>query len=87
MRTKIKSMIAVAALAFTGCAGIGTQPSLSHSSPASPNAPEASCPAAAPVLMTGTNFAMNPPAETEQPPDHNKMEMPNHDKMDMPMKH
>jgi len=78
----------VAAFALTGCAGVVTQPSLSHSNPANPNAPEASYPAAAPVLMNGTNFAMSPETEEkempgDQPPT-GEMKMDKSMKMDKP---
>jgi hypothetical protein len=87
MITKKNLMVAAAALALTGCAGIVTQPNLSPSNPANPTASEASYPPATPILMAGTNFEMKAQGDEQPMPDHNKMEMPNHDKMDMPMKH
>jgi hypothetical protein len=66
MSTKIQLVFAAAALALTGCARMATQPGLPHSNPASPCASAASYPAATPVLMAGTNFAMGSQAE-EQP--------------------
>ncbi len=81
MSKKTKSAIAVAAVVLTGCASIVTQPSLTYSNPANPRASEASYPAATPVLMAGTNFAMCPAAEEQ------KMPMDKSMPMDKPMKH
>ena len=68
-------MMAVAALALTGCAGVVLPPSLSANSPASPEALEGSYPAAMPRLMTGTNFAMSPQADEQPTPGHGEMKM------------
>ena len=67
-------------LGLVGCAQIAPPSKLSLSDPASPEAAEAIYPAAMPVLMTGTNYAMSPEGQ-EQPM---KMDMPMDRKMDMP---
>lgn len=50
-------------LTLAGCAEISPPQRLSAANPANPKAAEAGYPAAGPVLMAGTNYAMRPPAE------------------------
>jgi hypothetical protein len=65
-RTTCLAPVAGLVLALAGCAS-PNQPALSRSNPADPHAAEALS-AAAPVLMTGTNYAMAPQPEQPQPP-------------------
>src|SRR5207244_400708 len=63
MKKTLRTSILAITLASAGCVALPTQPRLAASNPASPNAPEAAFPLAAPLLMTGNNYAMAPEGE------------------------
>jgi hypothetical protein len=63
---------------LTGCSPFKPPP-LSRSNPANPNAAEAPLPPAAPLLMTGNNYAMPPEVEGQPMQMDMNMEMPDHE--------
>ncbi len=77
MKTFISLSTAVVALGVSGCRV--APPNVSpHTGPASASAAESPLPPAAPILMTGNNYAM-PPEGDGQPMKMDMKEMPEHE--------
>ena len=77
MKTFISLSTAVVALGVSGCRV--APPNVSpHTGPASASAAESPVPPAAPMLMTGNNYAMSPEGDG-QPMKMDMMEMPEHE--------
>jgi hypothetical protein len=87
--------LAALSLALAGCARISPPQTVSRINPANPNVAQAGYPAAVPVLMVGTNYAMSPQADAQpvSVPEHDshQMKMPQHEghdkTSDQPAKH